>query len=70
MNGKKRVCVIGAGISGLIAVKECLDEGFIPTCYEQDSDIGGIWNPSSEAKDTKTPMVWDTLVTNTPKYQC
>ena len=37
----KRVCVIGAGASGLPAIKCCLDENIVPVCYEKASDIGG-----------------------------
>ncbi|XP_035824185.1 dimethylaniline monooxygenase [N-oxide-forming] 2 [Aplysia californica] len=68
MASQKRVCVIGAGVSGLLAIKECLAEGFLPTCYESDSDIGGTWNQSKDPAHTLTPMVWDSLVVNTPGY--
>ena len=37
---KKTVCVIGAGESGLAALKECVLQGLEPTCYDLDSDIG------------------------------
>ncbi|XP_033007220.1 dimethylaniline monooxygenase [N-oxide-forming] 5-like isoform X1 [Lacerta agilis] len=39
----KRVAVIGAGASGLTAIKCCLDEGLQPTCFERSDDIGGLW---------------------------
>lgn len=39
----KRVAVIGAGASGLTAIKCCLDEGLEPTCFEKTDDIGGLW---------------------------
>lgn len=38
-----RVCVIGAGPSGLTTVKQLLDEGHDVVCFEQNQDIGGIW---------------------------
>jgi cation diffusion facilitator CzcD-associated flavoprotein CzcO len=36
MNGKtpKKICVIGAGASGLITLKECLEEGHEVHCFE------------------------------------
>uniref|UniRef100_A0A3B4ADI4 Flavin-containing monooxygenase n=2 Tax=Periophthalmus magnuspinnatus TaxID=409849 RepID=A0A3B4ADI4_9GOBI len=34
----QRVAVIGAGPSGLTSVKECLDEGLEPTCFESSDD--------------------------------
>ena len=39
----KTVAVVGAGASGIAAVKACLDEGLSPVCYEQSSTIGGLW---------------------------
>ena len=40
----KKVCVIGAGPSGLTTIKQLLDEGHLPTCYEKESDLGGVFN--------------------------
>ena len=37
---KKKVAVVGGGISGLVAIKCCLDEGLHPVCFEQHDDIG------------------------------
>ncbi len=39
----KRVAVIGAGPSGLAAVKELLDEGHDPSCFEQAAGLGGVF---------------------------
>ncbi|EQB78932.1 dimethylaniline monooxygenase [N-oxide-forming] 2 [Camelus ferus] len=39
----KKVAVIGAGVSGLISLKCCVDEGLEPTCFEKTEDIGGLW---------------------------
>ena len=39
---KRRVAVIGAGLSGLAAIKCSLDEGLLPICYEQHDDIGNV----------------------------
>ncbi len=38
-----RVCVIGAGCSGMTATKSLKDRGIPVTCYEKGSDIGGLW---------------------------
>uniref|UniRef100_A0A0M3K845 Flavin-containing monooxygenase n=1 Tax=Anisakis simplex TaxID=6269 RepID=A0A0M3K845_ANISI len=48
---KMRVCVIGAGESGLPAIKECLDAGFDVVAYERTSDIGGRWNHRPNFKE-------------------
>lgn len=38
-----RVCVIGAGASGLPAAKKLLDAGLEPAVFERSSDLGGNW---------------------------
>lgn len=40
----KKVCVIGAGPSGLTTIKQLLDEGHQPFCYEKEDDLGGIFH--------------------------
>jgi len=39
-----RVAVVGAGVSGLAAIKCCLDEGLDVVCFESRNDLGGVWN--------------------------
>ncbi|KAI0218819.1 Dimethylaniline monooxygenase [N-oxide-forming] 5 [Lamellibrachia satsuma] len=39
----KTVAVVGAGASGIGAVKACLDEGLSPVCFEQSPNVGGLW---------------------------
>nr|XP_054769975.1 dimethylaniline monooxygenase [N-oxide-forming] 2-like [Lytechinus pictus] len=65
----KRVAVIGAGISGLVSTKTCLEEGFEPVCYEQTEQIGGIWVTSDRrAPGTETRgAIYDCLITNSSK---
>jgi cation diffusion facilitator CzcD-associated flavoprotein CzcO len=38
------VCVIGAGGSGLAAVKNLTEAGFRVDCYERETGVGGGWN--------------------------
>jgi cation diffusion facilitator CzcD-associated flavoprotein CzcO len=38
------VCVIGAGASGLAAVKNLREHGFEVDCYERETSVGGAWN--------------------------
>jgi thioredoxin reductase len=40
---KKRVCVIGAGPSGITAAKNLLDEGLNVTVYDYGEEVGGNW---------------------------
>ena len=39
-----RVAVVGAGVSGLAAIKTCLEEGLDVVCFERRDDLGGLWN--------------------------
>lgn len=48
-----RVCVVGAGVSGLPAIKSCLEEGLEVVCFEKTSDLGGLWNYRPEEKDVR-----------------
>ncbi|MGH3670225.1 MAG: FAD-dependent oxidoreductase, partial [Pseudonocardiaceae bacterium] len=43
MGTKQRVAIIGAGMSGLVAAKELLDEGHNIVIYEKQSTIGGTF---------------------------
>lgn len=38
-----RVCVIGAGVSGLVAIRELVAEGHDVQAYEKTDDVIGIW---------------------------
>lgn len=62
----KRVAIIGAGCSGLTAIKCCLDEGLLPVCFEREDDIGGLWNYTDSAKYGKG-SVYKSCVINTSK---
>ncbi|MDP9791880.1 cation diffusion facilitator CzcD-associated flavoprotein CzcO [Catenuloplanes nepalensis] len=42
--GDDSVCVIGAGLSGLAAVKNLKEHGFGVDCYERETSVGGAWN--------------------------
>ncbi|CAZ80251.1 unnamed protein product [Tuber melanosporum] len=39
-----RVGIIGAGISGLVSIKQCLEEGVEPVCFEALGHFGGQWH--------------------------
>lgn len=40
---KKRVCVIGAGPSGITALKNLLDQGIDAVAYDRNNAVGGNW---------------------------
>lgn len=43
---KNTVCVIGAGVSGLVMAKVLQRDGFDVTVFEKEPTIGGVWAPS------------------------
>ncbi len=46
MTDCRTVCVIGAGISGLVTAKVLTRDGFDVTVFEKAPTIGGVWAPS------------------------
>lgn len=41
-----RVCIIGAGLSGLVTAKVLATDGFDVAVFEKEPTIGGVWAPS------------------------
>ena len=42
-----KVCIIGAGSSGLAAAKTFSERGIPFDCLEREGDIGGLWNEAT-----------------------
>lgn len=61
-----RVAVIGAGSSGLVCIKVCVDEGLQPVCFESSDDIGGLWR-FKETPEPERASIYRSLVVNTSK---
>ena len=40
------VCIIGAGVSGLVTAKVLQRDGFDVTVFEKEPTVGGVWAPS------------------------
>ncbi|XP_053928866.1 flavin-containing monooxygenase 5 isoform X2 [Cuculus canorus] len=62
----RRVAIIGAGVSGLCALKCCLDEGLLPTCFEKSSDIGGLWRFEEHPEEGRA-SIYPSLIINASK---
>lgn len=66
------VCVIGAGIAGLAAAKNCIGSGMKVTVFEQAKMLGGTWLYTDDVgkdeygMDVHTAM-YKGLMTNLPK---
>lgn len=64
----KQIAIIGGGISGLICIKCCLDEGLSPICYEMTNDIGGLWNYDANAIDGKASVMKSTVINTSKEF--
>ena len=60
---RKKVCIIGAGPSGLNSAKYALENGLLPTIFEKSNEIGGLWISLL----SKT-AIWDGLYSNISYY--
>ncbi|KAI5946161.1 Dimethylaniline monooxygenase [N-oxide-forming] 3 [Manis javanica] len=62
----KRVAIVGAGVSGLAAIRSCLEEGLEPTCFERGEDVGGLWRFSDHAEEGRA-SIYRSVFTNSSK---
>ena len=54
----------------MAAIKQCLEEDLDPTCFDQESDLGGLWRYMPQAQTpngTVHSSVYDSTVVNTSK---
>ncbi|XP_003974020.1 dimethylaniline monooxygenase [N-oxide-forming] 5 [Takifugu rubripes] len=61
-----KVAIIGAGPAGLTAVKACLEEGLVPTCFESGDDLGGLWR-FKEVSEPNRASIYRSLTINISK---
>ncbi|KAI1305301.1 Flavin-containing monooxygenase 5 [Halotydeus destructor] len=58
----KRICIIGAGASGITCIKECLASGFDVVCYEKGSYVGGLWHYHDADQDDIASVMFSTII--------
>ncbi|XP_071493880.1 flavin-containing monooxygenase 5-like [Diadema antillarum] len=62
-----RVAVIGGGVSGLAAIKTCLEEGFEPVCFEKEAFFGGTWTFREKDRSLNSPRIYEGMLINVSK---
>ncbi|XP_028666542.1 flavin-containing monooxygenase 5-like [Erpetoichthys calabaricus] len=67
---KRRIAVIGAGASGLAAIKCCLDEGLEPMCFEQSDGLGGLWRFKEEPEDGRSSIYRSVIINSSKEMMC
>uniref|UniRef100_A0A803JRM1 Flavin-containing monooxygenase n=1 Tax=Xenopus tropicalis TaxID=8364 RepID=A0A803JRM1_XENTR len=66
----KKICVVGAGSSGLAAIKCCLDEDLEPTCFERYHDIGGLWRFKEDLEDGRASIYKSVIINTSKEMMC
>lgn len=65
---RRKVCVIGAGPSGLITTKELLDENHQVVCYERRPGLGGVFNIERDEDRGDVNMAYDSTLLTVSNY--
>nr|XP_037271401.1 flavin-containing monooxygenase 5-like [Rhipicephalus microplus] len=62
----KKVCVVGAGPSGLACARQMLDYGFDVVLYERSAELGGLWVYHDDDVEGRASVMRTTVI-NTSK---
>ena len=65
-NRMKRVCVIGAGPSGITAIKNLIDQGLEVKAYDYNEEVGGNWIYNE--KESHSSVFETTHIISSKKY--
>ncbi|XP_075689578.1 flavin-containing monooxygenase 5-like isoform X1 [Rhinoderma darwinii] len=66
----QKICIIGAGSSGLTAIKCCLDENLEPICFESSGDIGGLWRFKENPEDSRASIYKSVIINTSKEMMC
>ncbi|KAL3227540.1 hypothetical protein MRX96_004236 [Rhipicephalus microplus] len=62
----KKVCIVGAGPSGLACARQMLDYGFDVVLYERSAELGGLWVYHDDDVEGRASVMRTTVI-NTSK---
>jgi dimethylaniline monooxygenase (N-oxide forming) len=60
MEHVKTIGIIGAGLSGIVTAKTCLEYGYKVIIFEKESELGGVWASSRRYAGVTTQNTKDT----------
>ena len=60
MDHVKTIGIIGAGLSGIVTAKTCLEYGYNVKMFEKDTELGGVWSSSRRYPGVSTQNTKDT----------
>ncbi|XP_007946598.1 flavin-containing monooxygenase 5 [Orycteropus afer afer] len=67
---KKRIAVIGGGVSGLTSIKCCLEEDLEPVCFERTDDIGGLWRFQENPEEGRASIYKSVIINTSKEMMC
>ncbi|XP_050040208.2 flavin-containing monooxygenase 5-like [Dermacentor andersoni] len=59
---KSKVCVVGAGPSGLVCARQMLDYDFDVVLYDRSADIGGLWAYKDDDVEGQASVMRTTII--------
>lgn len=62
----RTVAIVGAGVGGLASIKNCLEVGLEPTCFERSDDLGGVWRFTEHVEEGRASL-YKSVVSNSSK---
>uniref|UniRef100_A0A8C9UQI2 Flavin-containing monooxygenase n=1 Tax=Spermophilus dauricus TaxID=99837 RepID=A0A8C9UQI2_SPEDA len=66
----RRVAIVGAGVSGLAAIRSCLEEGLEPICFERSDDVGGLWKFSERVEEGRASIYPSVFANSSKEMMC
>src|SRR5436190_18808905 len=60
MEHVKTIGIVGAGLSGLVTAKTCIEYGYEVKVFEKDAELGGVWASSRRYAGVTTQNTKDT----------
>lgn len=70
MTTRKRMAIIGAGISGIVSMRSVLEENMEPVCFERSSHHGGLWRYHDEDIEGQASVMKTTVINNSKEIGC